>query len=326
MKASHNGPAMAGNRGGTLMKLLVFIVVFCCVIAAAWIYFLPIVLTSALQKHTGFPVKVTQLGFNPFTAKVDLTGLVISNPPGFPRPHFIEVTSFSANAQMKTLFSDRPVFDYARLEVAYVALVRDSDGVLNAELFNARLNPPPKPEKTDDETPKKDADDSASAQRSPAQAGPAKPKPDATKTPTTLPKPAEPVAKNKNAKDAKAAAPVKPVEKPIRFTINRLELALDKVIVADFAQPKPDIREYNCKLYYTFNNFSDPKQLLAPFAMKSLQSVGAAIQGLIPGDIGKAFASAVKPTDPMLKPKEEKEAAEDPLKTVVEKLEETQKP
>ena len=328
MNASHTGLTMAGNRGGTFMKLLVFLVVFCCVIAAAWVYFLPVVLTSALQKHTGFRVKVTQLGFNPFTARVDLTGLVISNPVGFPRPDFMEVTSFNANAQMKTLFSDNPVFDYARIEVAYVALVRDADGVLNAQLFNDRLNPPPRPEKGTDEKKKffslpEEPPHDASA----TQGGPVKPQTAPAKAPATdskaKAKPAEAAAKDKKAKDAKPVD-VKPVEKPIHFTIHRLELSLDKVIVADYTKLTPDVREYKCKLYYTFKDFTDPKQLMAPFALKSLQSVGAAIRGLIPGDIGKAFGAATQPVEPMLKPKTEKEA--DPLKTVVEKLEESQKP
>lgn len=325
MNAHNTGITKTGTRGGTLIKLLVFLVVFSCVVAAAWVYFLPVVLTSALQKHTGFRVKVTQLGFNPFTAKVDLTGLLISNPVGFPRPDFIEVTSFNANAQMKTLFSDNPVFDYARLEVAYVALVRDADGVLNAQLFNDRLNPPPRSDK--------DAEDNTKASgktlepvrdASATQGGPVKPTVDLTKTPANAKaKSAESAAKDKKSKDAKEPD-VKPVEKPVHFIIRRLELSLDRIVVADYTTPKPDIREYKCKLYYTFNNFTDPKQLMAPFALKSLQSVGAAIQGLIPGEIGKALGAATQPVEPMLKPKTEQDT--DPLKTVVEKLEESQKP
>ena len=70
---------------------------------------------------------------------------------------------------------------------------------------------------------------------------------------------------------------------------------------------------------------TDPKQLLAPFALKSLESVGAAIRGLIPGGIGKAVSAVTKAgDDPLLKKPET--PTEDPLKTVVEKLEETPKP
>jgi len=314
---------MAGTRGGTLLKLLTSLVIFSCVVAAAWIYFLPMVLTSALQKHTGFGVKVTELRFNPFNAKVDLTGLILTNPESFPRREFMEVTSFSANAKLSTLFSNRPEFDYARVEVAYVALVRDADGVLNAQLFNDRLNPPP-------------IDKESAEAKKAAAAAKLEPAKDVSATqggPVTKPKEdKKPVAKDSKAKMADASGkdktsnevPVKPLEKPMRFMIHRLELRLDKMIVADYTSVAPTVHEYNCKLYYTFNDVTDPKQLTAPFALKSLQSVGAAIKALIPGDVGKAVDAATKSEEPLLKPKDAQN--EDPLKTVVEKLEETQKP
>jgi len=126
---------MTGKHGFTLVKLLVFLIIFGAVLTVAWVYFLPTILTSALQKRTGFGVTVTELRFNPFNAKVDLSGLIITNPEGFPRQDFIEVRSFNANAKLKTLFSDRPVFDYAWVEVACVTFVRDAHGVINARVF-----------------------------------------------------------------------------------------------------------------------------------------------------------------------------------------------
>jgi hypothetical protein len=321
------GCAMAGNRGGTLMKLLLFIVVFCGVLSAAWIYFLPAILTSTLHKHTGFGIKVTELSFNPFNAKVDLNGFIITNPEGFPRPEFIEVTSFNANAKLKTLFSSRPEFDYARVEVAHVAFVRDADGVLNAQLFNDRLSPPTPAQLAEKEEARKAAIKARSSSVpdvSVSKGGPVeKPKPakpfaakDA-KTPTTK----DAASKDKKGKDTE----VVPVQKPMQFLIRRLELRLEKVIIADYMGATPVVREYNCKLYYSFNDVSDPKQLLAPFALKSLQSVGLALRGLIPGDIGKTMDAATKSPEPLLK-KEPGTPGEDLLKSVVEKLEETQKP
>jgi hypothetical protein len=316
--------SVTSRRGGTLMKLLLFLVVFSGVLAAAWVYFLPVVLTSALQKRTGFGVKVSELFLNPFNAKVDVSGFIITNPEGFPRREFIEVTTFNANAKLKTLFSDRPEFDYARIEVAYVALVRDADGVLNAELFNSRMNQPP-------------FDLEAEVAKRAAAADADKIGPDAVATKgSPMPKPkvekkAEPIREAKArssqapAKDAKGKeADVQKPVKPIRFMIRRLELRLEKVIVADYTTPTPTVHEYNCKLSYAFNDVTDPNQLLAPFALKSLQSVGEAIRGLIPGDIGKAMGAATQSSEPLLKEKDKK--GEDTLKTVVEKLEETPKP
>ena len=312
------------------MKLLLFIVIFCGVLTASWIYFLPTILTSALQKRTGFGVKVTELYFNPFNAKVDLTGLILTNPESFPRPDFIEVRSFSANAKLKTLFSDRPEFDYARVDVAYVAFVCSADGVLNTKLFNDRLNPPPPL------TPEEKAEKEKSTKPAPFE-------PDAMATkggPVSLAKaqkknaPQEAkalVAKDKGGKDQDVAAAKepeaheKPLEQPVRFLINRLEVSLEKVIVADYTTPTPTVREFNRKLFYTYNNVTEPKQLLAPFTLKGLESVGAAIKGLIPGYIGKTLEAVTKSNDdnPV---KKTNVPAEAPLKTVIEKLEETPKP
>lgn len=328
----HADRKVPGNAGFTFVKLLLFIVIFVCVISAAWVYFLPVVLASALQKNTGFGVKVTEMSFNPFTARVELSGLVLTNPESFPKREFLEVTSFSANGRLATFFSSRPEFDYARIDVAYVALVRDSSGVLNAQLFNTRLNR----KAADREAPVNSvvtepkvqgANDVPATKGGAVPVAKAEPKPEAKKAgaaDTGKAKSAEPIAKDKKEGADKTAAEAKPVPKPEPFYIKRLELRLDRLIVADYAGATPDVREYNCKLCYTFNDVTDPKQLMAPFAFKSLQSVGMAIRALIPGSIGKAVGAVTQPDDPMIKPREAQ--TEDPVKTVVEKLEESPKP
>ena len=316
---------MTGSRGGAFMKLILFLVIFGGVLTAAWVYFLPAILTSTLQKRTGFNVKVTALHFNPFNAKVDLTGFVITNPESFPRPEFIEVTSFNANAQMKTLFSDRPEFDYAWIEIAYVAFVRNSDGVLNTKLFSDRLSPPPPAtaeEKADLLTklkPTPVALDAKATKGGPVNLSKVEKKPAA--------KDAKAASGKETAEVKDAAAKEKPAEPPVKFLIRRLTVRLDKVIIADYTTPTPTVKEFDRKFYYTYNDVSDPKQLLAPFVLKPLESVGEAIRGLIPGEIGKAFGAVTKKAEEEPVAKKKPDApVEDPLKTVVEKLEETPKP
>ncbi|HEU5079323.1 MAG TPA: hypothetical protein VFT72_08915 [Opitutaceae bacterium] len=123
-------------------------------ITAAWIFFLPMILSSTLTKRTGFEVKVERLSMNPFAASVDLEGLSISNPHTFPRPDYVEVRSFQARAPFKTLFGDRPEFDYVKLDAPHVTFVRNTDGTLNANLFYDRLFPSEKPD-SDEPTPEK---------------------------------------------------------------------------------------------------------------------------------------------------------------------------
>lgn len=313
----------AGSKGSALLKLLLALIIFGGVLTAAWVFFLPTILASALHKHTGFGVKVTELRLNPFTAKVDLAGFVITNPEGFPRPEFIEVRSFSAKAKLQTLFSSRPEFDYATIDVAYVAFVRDPDGVLNTQLFNERMHPRPVKADENKDGEKAEAKDLKDARDAVATTGHPVEKPKVDKKSSA-----------KNAKGTKANGKDTPAkedesksaeEQPMQFFIKRLELHLDKVIVADYTLSPPAARDYDCKLNYVFNDVSDPKQLLAPFALKSLELVGTALRGLIPGDIGKTMDAATKTAEPSLN-KESETPGENPLKTVVEKLEESQKP
>ncbi len=321
MNEKNEGLTGAGNRGGALMKLLMFLLIFGGVLTVAWVHFLPTILSSALQKRTGFGVKVTELRFNPFTAKVDLKGFLINNPESFPRREFISVRSFNANAKMASLFSDRPEFDYAWIEVEYVAFVRDADGLLNTQLFHERMNPEAAAAEKAERAEKMKAAKTATF------------KPDA-KVGTGGPAVKSAADKKLVAKDAKstvavnepeAKGAVSPAPEPMKFLIRRLQVTLDKVIVADYVGGTPSVREFDRKVYYTYNDVTDPKQLLAPFALKSLEMVGTAIRGLIPGEIGKAFGAVTNGIDDD-QSKKKAGPAEDPLKSVVEKLEETPKP
>jgi hypothetical protein len=126
-------------HGGALLKLVVFLVVFIAIVVAAWIYFLPAILASTLEKRTGFAVKVEKLSINPFRNRVNLAGLVITNPESFPRRDFVDVRSFRAQAQLDTFFTNRLVIDDGEIDVARVALIRNREGTINAALFSDRL-------------------------------------------------------------------------------------------------------------------------------------------------------------------------------------------
>lgn len=284
---------LCGKRGGALAKLLVFVVIFAGVLVSAWIFFLPSILTSTLEKRTGFDVEVASLRFNPFTANVDIKGLVLTNPLGaFPRKEFLEVRSFTANAKLKTLFSDRPQFEYALIDVGYVALVRNADGVLNATLFEERLAPVP-PASADEAGRSSTAAKDRSSQRI-------------------------------RAKNAAKKEPARPKAPPVNFRINRLAVVVDRIVIVDHAQSTPSTREFNFRFSHVYEDFTDPKQLLEPFAVQSLAPVGSAISALLPGDLGKAMGAATRPMAD--DPQSEKTDPTDSLKTMVEKLEQTQKP
>ena len=129
----------SSTRGGALFKLLVVLAVLFAAGALAWMLFLPAIVTAQLRSRTGFDATVQSLAVNPFTGRVELRGLVITNPPTFPEHEFMEVREFSANAEVFSLLSDRPVFTTLVLDVASVTLVLRPGGQTNATAFQHHL-------------------------------------------------------------------------------------------------------------------------------------------------------------------------------------------
>ncbi len=241
-------------RGGAISKLLIFLVIFAAVITASWIFFLPMILTSTLTKRTGFDVKVEKLILNPFVAEVDLEGLVVSNPSTFARPDYLKVQRFQARAPFKTLFSDRPEFDYVLVDISQITFVRNTDGTLNAGLFYDRLFPADRP------PPDVDADGKKIKKPSP--------------TPAPLVK----------------ALPAPVRTSP--FLIHRLELKVAQVAFDDQSAKKPVTKTFNVAISQVFQDVTDAKQLFTPAVMRTVAPAATAISGLIPGELGQVFGAA----------------------------------
>jgi uncharacterized protein involved in outer membrane biogenesis len=130
---------LARSHGRIGLRLLFGLAVLFACLALAWMVLLPAVVSRLVRRRTGFGVQVQSLYANPFTATLQLRGLVVTNPPGFPRGDFIDVREFRADAHLWSLFGDRLVVDDAVLDVAQVAIVRNSQGDLNATLFRQGL-------------------------------------------------------------------------------------------------------------------------------------------------------------------------------------------
>jgi len=128
-------------RGGILFKLLVVLLAIVAVVGLIWMAFLPVVLTTQLRARTGFDATVDRFAINPFSGKILLRGLVVTNPPTFLEHDFIELREFQANADAFSLLSDRPVFDSMVIDVASVTLVKRDDGATNADVFDRNLSP-----------------------------------------------------------------------------------------------------------------------------------------------------------------------------------------
>lgn len=129
----------SGFLGGAWFKLLVVLAVLFAAASLAWMLFLPVVVTSQLRSRTGFDATVQSLSVNPFTGRVHLRGLVVTNPPTFPVHEFMEVREFESDLAVFSLLSDRIVFETIVLDVASVTLVMRPDGQTNATAISQHL-------------------------------------------------------------------------------------------------------------------------------------------------------------------------------------------
>lgn len=127
------------QRGGIGFRGMLFLAIVFASLALGWMLLLPLALTRFVHERTGFDIEIQTLYLNPFTANVALHGLVITNPPAFPRKDFIDVREFRADARLFSLFGRRPVIDDAVLDVAGISLVKDERGLINAKVFEQGL-------------------------------------------------------------------------------------------------------------------------------------------------------------------------------------------
>jgi uncharacterized protein involved in outer membrane biogenesis len=124
------------------MGLLVFVAILFAVLAVAWMLLLPVAVTRLVRERTGFGVEIQSLYVNPITANVALSGLVITNPPAFPKKDFIEVRALRADLRLFSLFGPRLEIDDAVVDVARVVIMTDAHGVINARAFQQGLAGP----------------------------------------------------------------------------------------------------------------------------------------------------------------------------------------
>jgi uncharacterized protein involved in outer membrane biogenesis len=139
---SQAAPPTGGRRGGILLKLLMLLAGLAAFVALIWMMFLPALIAQAVEERTGFGVRIERLAVNPFTARVAWTGLALDNPAAYPSRDFVQLRAFRADAQLFTLFRERPVFDDVAIDVALVAVVKQPDGVTNLDQFRSRLAKP----------------------------------------------------------------------------------------------------------------------------------------------------------------------------------------
>jgi|UniRef100_UPI00404B1CE7 hypothetical protein len=121
---------------------MVLLSAFIALVALVWMLALPYLLTSWVRQRTGFDLEVGVMMVNPISGRLALKDLVVKNPPTFPQPEFLRIREFSADADVWSLFSEKPVFNSVKVDIDLVALVKRGDGRSNAEVFRGYLVDP----------------------------------------------------------------------------------------------------------------------------------------------------------------------------------------
>ncbi len=152
-------------RGGIMLRLLVVLTVLFAVSALAWMLLLPVWITSGIRDRTGFDASVASVSCNPFTGRLAIRGLVLTNPAGFLPGDFLQLREFRADGDLLSLLSDRVVLDELVIDVRKAAVVRRADGRSNLELFERSLGFAPPPPTVTNSAPAKSAPAAAAPER-----------------------------------------------------------------------------------------------------------------------------------------------------------------
>jgi hypothetical protein len=149
-----------GEGGGVFAKVLAALAVLCILAIGAWIMFLPRLVVAVVESRTGFRATVEKMAVNPFAGSVEIRGLTLQNPDGWPAEGFVELRELRANAKVMALLRGRFEADEVVVDIARVTLVRGEQGELNAVAFkNSAAGAEAVPDKK--AAPPKDADESS---------------------------------------------------------------------------------------------------------------------------------------------------------------------
>jgi len=129
----------APQKASVLGKLLLVMAIVFVLGAIAWVLLLPRLVAAQIHSQTGFDVTVAHLSVNPFTANVEIDGLILKNPAGWPVDNFLELRQFKADGSLSSFFSNRIVANEVILDVARCTVVRNKKGEINATVFSNAL-------------------------------------------------------------------------------------------------------------------------------------------------------------------------------------------
>lgn len=125
----------ASRHGGVGLRLIAGLAVLFAFLALVWMLLLPRAVARLVRNRTGFEVRMRSFYLNPFTARLQVDGLTISNPPDYPQKDFLNIPELRIEARPGSVFSRTWRIDDALVHLSAVTLVRDARGGVNVRRF-----------------------------------------------------------------------------------------------------------------------------------------------------------------------------------------------
>ncbi|MBT6770734.1 MAG: hypothetical protein HOA81_17345 [Opitutales bacterium] len=128
--------SLRSKRGGVLKSALFLGLFLAAAFSLLWMIALPWAFQLKLEKDTGCSWTAERLACDPFGFELRIYDASLGNAEGFGDERaMMEIRSFRARADMKSLISDEIVVDSASLDIRRMALVLNKRGDLNLEQF-----------------------------------------------------------------------------------------------------------------------------------------------------------------------------------------------
>jgi hypothetical protein len=138
--ASAGASRRAGSeRAGVAVRLLILLVVAFAAATLVWMAFLPQLSAARLAQQSRFGVAIDTLVANPFTGRVHIQEAAIDNPLIYGPREFLRLREFRADAQVFTMWGRRLVLEEVTIDLPLLAVVTNTDGTTNLDLFRERL-------------------------------------------------------------------------------------------------------------------------------------------------------------------------------------------
>jgi hypothetical protein len=111
---------------------------------------------------------------------------------------------------------------------------------------------------------------------------------------------------------------------PKHFLIRRLQLRVDRLVIADYTGRDPRTRDFALVINQKYVDVTDPAQLMAPKVLQILTPIAGAVSSLLPSDMGRMFSDAADSGAAAVKEAGRETAAK--AKQLFDALEESKKP